>query len=136
MKSSTTSGLFAIALTSCLLLWQLSQRDHGGFYKSTETRLKVDIKVLESAVAFYEAELDEFPRRLSVLTEGREPFMNALPLDPWCAEYIFELGPSGENFRIGTYGADGLPGGKGAKKDIFSEWTAREHNSMSGDSDG
>ena len=95
-------------------------------YFGTETRVLTDIKTLEAAVMFYEAEFEVPLLTWSQLMEPDPPFVNEIPLDPWGAEYLLEVDPSHESFRIGTYGEDGIPGGSGDDADVFSEWRVRE----------
>lgn len=57
---------------------------------------------------------------LIVLTEGTSPYLKASDLkDPWGRDYILMVpGPSGSDYDIISYGADGEPGGEGEDKDV------------------
>jgi general secretion pathway protein G len=57
---------------------------------------------------------------LIVLTEGASPYLKPADLkDPWGRDYILMVpGPSGSDFDIISYGADGEPGGEGEDKDV------------------
>ena len=57
---------------------------------------------------------------LTVLVEGTTPYLKASDLkDPWGRDYIVMVpGPSGSDFDVISYGADGEPGGEGEDKDV------------------
>ena len=57
---------------------------------------------------------------LTVLVEGTTPYLKATDLkDPWGRDYILMVpGPSGSDFDIISYGADGEPGGEGEDQDV------------------
>lgn len=57
---------------------------------------------------------------LTVLVEGTTPYLKASDLkDPWGRDYIIMTpGPSGSDFDVISYGADGEPGGDGEDKDV------------------
>jgi hypothetical protein len=122
MKRSLTRELVFLALVFCALLWLRNERGRGESYSSIERWLESDIKSLETSVALYESEFGVFPRSLSALIEVDPPSVEVLPLDPWGAEYILELDPSGARFRIGSYGSDGKPGGTDSAVDTFSAY--------------
>ena len=119
----------AVAASTCLAIGALivmADKRQSGCYRGVETRSLTDIKMLEHAVMFYEAEFEVPLLTWSQLMEPDPPFVNEIPLDPWGAEYLLEVDPSHESFRIGTYGEDGIPGGSGDDADVFSEWRVRE----------
>jgi general secretion pathway protein G len=50
---------------------------------------------------------------------GPEPYMKAVPVDPWGTEYIYES--KGSNYVLKSLGADRQEGGSGKDEDISSE---------------
>jgi general secretion pathway protein G len=69
-----------------------------------------------------------YPEALEALVEPDEEglaWLAEIPLDPWGNPYVYEI--DGELVRVKSYGADGVPGGEGAARDIDSdELLARE----------
>lgn len=47
-----------------------------------------------------------------------EELLGQTPLDPWSRPLVYEPG-EGRSFRLGSYGADGRPGGEGPDADVF-----------------
>lgn len=125
MKGSTARAFVLLALIFSVLLWLLNERGHCGFSMSTETRIKTDILSLERSVAFYRRDFGAFPSRWSGLIEADPAYLEGIPLDPWGLEYRLEVDPFGTRFRIGCYGRDGEPGGKGSDEDYFAGWVSR-----------
>lgn len=89
-------------------------------FRGTETRLNVDLKVLQGAVIFYAAEMGELPSSWSDLTEAEPgPFLDVVPLDPWGVEYRYLAAKDGSFAMIGTFCRDNEPGGTGDDEDRF-----------------
>lgn len=84
-------------------------------------------RALYDAVQLYVLRTGELPNALSALVHGPmqwdgrwEPLMPHIPLDPWGTPYEYEiLDADAHEFRIISYGADGLPGGDGPNADII-----------------
>jgi general secretion pathway protein G len=88
-------------------------------------KAKSDIVAISDAVTGYAIENGgRFPDSLEVLVQpdtSGHTFLQqeTVPKDPWGNEYIFEPAPSGsQNFRVISYGKDGVPGGEGDDTDI------------------
>lgn len=64
----------------------------------------------------------EEPRTEPVPPRWSGPYIErSVPPDPWGGEYVYETpGPNGLPFAISSLGADGVPGGIGADRDINS----------------
>ena len=96
-----------------------------GCYFGQSTRLRSDSMSLAQATVLFSQEHGALPRYWSKLVETEPRYLDELPFDPWGAEYLLEIDPGGENLRVGTYGEDGVPGGRGDDEDVFGEWHAR-----------
>ena len=64
----------------------------------------------------------EEPRSEPAPARWSGPYIErAVPPDPWGGDYVYENpGPNGLPFAISSFGADGVPGGLGADRDINS----------------
>jgi len=95
------------------------------FLKSQQTVAKASIESLKTTVESFRLDNLRLPDSLQELLEPNEK-LNGLTylddfdslLDPWGNEYIFI--PTGSQFEILSYGADGMEGGDEANKDISS----------------
>lgn len=105
MKNPRTIACALLVMACCT---RLAIDIATGCYFGLSTRLKADIMSLTKATILSDQEND------------------APPLDPWGNEYRLEVDASGEKFRVGTYGKDGVPGGKGDDEDVFGKWRARK----------
>lgn len=101
------------------------------------TKVKADIKSLETALDMYKIDNDVYPdteQGLSALIKipevGRLPkkwrkggYLKkaVIPKDPWGNEYIYVSPGTKGDYDIITYGADGMQGGEDLDKDI-SNW--------------
>ena len=90
-----------------------------------ETKSKVDITQIAEAVNTYQINnAGRLPDSLEMLIQEDENGqsyldVDAVPLDPWGNEYVFEPDFDGSgNFRVISYGADGAPGGEGKDADM------------------
>ena len=91
---------------------------------SPSARAKVDLLAIEMAIDLFKMENNgKLPANLAVLVapdaNGQTYIKGAtsVPLDPWGHEYFYIAQPNGA-YDLGTYGADGHPGGDGANADI------------------
>ena len=125
--------------TLILLLGYLAISAIGGspisshhWHRGTETRVKVDLKTLQAAAIFYEAEMGVLPTGWSDLTDAKpEPFLEMVPLDPWGEEYRYFLAEDGGSAMIGTYCRDNEPGGEGEDEDRFVVFVAKQGRTSS-----
>ncbi|MEX1024344.1 MAG: type II secretion system major pseudopilin GspG [Planctomycetota bacterium] len=86
---------------------------------------KAQITIFESSLNEYAIQNGgRFPDSLDALVEkdaSGNSYIEAdkVPMDPWGHEYFFEPpNPGNSRFRVGSYGADGEPGGEGDALDI------------------
>ncbi|MDR3707047.1 MAG: type II secretion system major pseudopilin GspG [Capsulimonadaceae bacterium] len=94
---------------------------------------KSDIATLSSSLQQFRLDNDRFPTTeegLSALQNQpsdcprwKGPYLTKdLSKDPWGNDYVYQSpGPSGQDFLITSYGADGQPGGEGNAADITSD---------------
>ena len=94
---------------------------------------KSDISTLSSALEQYRLDNANYPStddglmalrvRPSDANNWKGPYLEKdIPNDPWGNQYVYQQpGPSGEDFLISSYGADGAPGGDGNNADITSD---------------
>jgi hypothetical protein len=123
VKNFIFYALGIIGLIYCLGRW-IESRPFP-CYPSGSVRIRSDIKWLEVSLALFQAELARLPRSLDELAAVEPPFLEFVPLDPWGAEYVLEFFADCDLYRVGTYGEDGLPGGRGDAQDDFGEWRKR-----------
>lgn len=94
---------------------------------------KSDIATLTSLLQQYRVDNDKYPTteeglqalrvQPSDAPSWKGPYLTKdLPVDPWGNPYVYQSpGPSGQDFQIVSYGADGAPGGDGDATDITSD---------------
>ena len=94
---------------------------------------KSDIASMSSAIEQYRLDNGSYPSsddglmalrvRPSNANNWKGPYLEKdVPNDPWGNQYVYQSpGPSGQDFLITTYGADGAPGGDGNNADITSD---------------
>lgn len=94
-------------------------------FVANKTKAKADIVALSQAVDEYAIQNGgRYPDTLDVLvTPDQDGFTylksDVLPKDPWGHEYFYERGGTGAHqYRIGSYGKDGAPGGDSDDKDL------------------
>jgi len=94
---------------------------------------KSDIATLTSLLQQYRVDNDHYPTTEEGLQALRVqpasapnwkgPYLTKdVPQDPWGNPYVYQSpGPSGQDFQIVSYGADGAPGGSGDDADVTSD---------------
>lgn len=94
------------------------------FPKGREARVKTDLLAIESAIDLFKMENNgKLPENLGRLVEpdsnGQRYIKDkeSVPLDPWDHEYFYNVQPNG-TYDLGSYGADGQPGGDGENGDV------------------
>jgi len=125
----TLIEIMAVVLIIGLLIATVGGPITRALFTGTQTRVKADIKNIESSIQLYKADFRRFPDGLEDLTnpERGPAFLDVIPLDPWDNEYFYEAPQSGDEYVIGTYGRDGSPGGEGEDADI-TNLTIKERN--------
>lgn len=97
--------------------------------KATMTKAKADIRQIDNGIREYAiSNGGRFPDSLELLLDdgtGEGYFRgNSLPKDPWKMEYMYDppSSPGESDYRIYTYGFDGMPGGEGKNADIDQDF--------------
>jgi len=103
--------------------------------QARQTKVKQDIRVIESALDLYR--LDNFvyptsqqglealmtkPSSPPIPTNWGGPYLKRLPADPWGNEYIYANPGQHSTVDIFSYGSDQLQGGENSATDI-GNWT-------------
>ncbi len=90
--------------------------------RANSTIAKTDINAICNAIDNYMINnASKAPDNLEVLTtkdEHGESYLKALPLDPWKNPYVYEPPTGGQDYRVVSYGQDGVQGGQGKDADI------------------
>ncbi len=96
--------------------------------KANAAKVRADVSVLGNAIKAYYLDCSKYPSGLEDLIQGSDegwdgPYIEGGPKalrDPWKRPYVYSLEGSGTPpYDIGSYGADGAPGGDGDNKDVF-----------------
>jgi general secretion pathway protein G len=134
LSAGKNAGFTLIEIMAVVLIIGLLIATVGGpiaraLFTGTQTRVKADIKNIESSIALYQAEFRRFPDGFDdLMNPERGPaFLEVTPLDPWGIEYFYEAPQSGDEYVVGSYGRDGSPGGEGEDADI-TNLTIKERN--------
>lgn len=93
----------------------------GNLEEANRSSAQAQIKNFKTAVISYKLKFKSFPDNLEQLINNPErSFLDAreIPNDPWGNPYVYIV--EGSNFRIISYGADGVEGGQGDDADIDS----------------
>lgn len=92
--------------------------------KATTTIAKQDIVSIDQALLEYATEHGmKYPDSLDQLIEpdaNGDKYLDreSLPVDPWGMEYQYDPPTQGNNYRVYTFGKDGVPGGEGDDADM------------------
>ena len=85
---------------------------------ASEQAVRSSLQAIEDAAIMFHNEQGVPPRSVDELAPyvrgGRESLQ-----DPWGNDFIFEYVGGDNPYRIGSYGADGQPGGEGENAEIF-----------------
>jgi hypothetical protein len=87
-------------------------------------KLRDDMQAIDRAINNYYNAAATLPRVLETLLEGDYGVDATMLTDPWGRTYRYEAGLSGRSapqYQLGSYGADGAPGGTGADADVSKE---------------
>ncbi len=135
-KGFTLIELLVVILILGLLAGIVGPRLFGHTDEAKQTKARVQIENLSSALKMYKIDNDAFPtteQGLEALVvqpqSGKIPkkwkkggylAKKQVPEDPWGNEYVYLSPGVHDDFDITSYGADGTPGGEGIDKDINS----------------
>ncbi len=99
----------------------------GALSESEVTQATAQIRNFKTALTSYRITFNKFPTTqegLNALVQNpkQKSFLDApeVPLDPWGNPYVY-TSENGKDFKILSYGADGVPGGSGEDGDINSD---------------
>ncbi len=114
-----------------LFVWGLGSSVPAHGFKLNEVVAKGDLAGMASALDNYAADHDgRFPAGLASLL-GQLPASESYllgyhepPRDPWRRFYIYQAAADLRSFRVGTFGSDGAPGGRGDAQDMFVDSAA------------
>ena len=122
--------IFIIAILASLIIPKLIGRTDDARIATA----KADISELASSLEAYrldngsypttEEGLDALQTRPSDANNWKGPYLSKknIPNDPWGHAYVYQCpGPSGQDFLVTSYGADGQPGGSGNSADLTSD---------------
>jgi general secretion pathway protein G len=97
--------------------------------KATIAKVYTDVKQLDHAIALFHLDTGTYPQALQDLvhpgvSDWHGPYVEGgekALLDPWKRPYVYQASGGSEEwpYTIGSYGADGVPGGVGESRDIF-----------------
>ncbi len=87
--------------------------------KAKRMKVKADVSTFDKAIKLYKSDTGKWPQQLEDLSEEIDDMSKAV-IDPWGNHYVYQYTGSGDPpYRLGSYGADGQPGGEGDNADVF-----------------
>lgn len=136
-KGFTLIELLVVILILGLLAGIVGPRLFGHADKAKQTKARVQIENLSSALKMYKIDVGRFPtteQGLQALVtppstgegavknwkKGGYLAKKAIPKDPWGYDYVYLSPGVHDDFDISSYGEDGQPGGGDLAKDINS----------------
>jgi len=130
----TLIELMVVIVILGILAVYLAPRIMGEPEKAKQTKAKVDIQALETALKMYKLDNGHYPTTAQGLQalisppsgspqaknwrKGGYLEKSKLSKDPWGNDYVYLCPGVHGDFDIISYGADGEPGGEGKNKDI------------------
>lgn len=109
-------GALSLALTLCLGVLAATVRpDRARRASLLAARVEREIRELQGLVEEFRATRGRLPTREE--WGASVSSADARFYDPWGRPYLYE--PTGEGYRVGTYGSDGMPGGAAEAADRF-----------------
>lgn len=109
------AAIFLTALAACTCLRM--EKSAGAESCSYEARVSCDLRALRDAMELYKMDAGKWPDSMRDLMECPSslegwagPYLRRYPVDPWDEEYVLFKKRGG--IRVGTFGADSLPGGE------------------------
>lgn len=124
----TLIEIMAVVLIIGLLIATVGGPIAQALFQGTKTRIKADIKDLETHIKMYKNTHFRYPDSLEDLLSPPDgpPYLEQPAVDPWGNEYFYEPPTDGSNFIVGTLGLDGEIGGEGENADVTNESLAAE----------
>jgi general secretion pathway protein G len=137
----TLIELLVVILILGLLAGIVGPKLFGEADKAKQTKARVQIENLSSALKMYKIDNGRFPtseQGLEALVvqpqsgdipkkwkKGGYLAKKKIPKDPWGNDYVYLCPGVNDDFDITSYGADGVPGGEDFNRDINS-WEVDE----------
>jgi general secretion pathway protein G len=137
----TLIELLVVILILGLLAGIVGPKLFGEADKAKQTKARVQIENLSSALKMYKIDNGRFPtseQGLEALVvqpqsgdipkkwkKGGYLAKKKIPKDPWGNDYVYLCPGVNDDFDITSYGADGVPGGEDINRDINS-WEVDE----------
>lgn len=132
----TLIELLVVILILGLLAGIVGPKLFGEADKAKQTKARVQIENLSSALKMYKIDNGRFPtseQGLEALVvqpqsgdvpkkwkKGGYLAKKKIPKDPWGNDYVYLCPGVNDDFDITSYGADGVPGGEDINRDINS----------------
>ena len=132
----TLIELLVVILILGLLAGIVGPRLFGHTDEAKQTKARVQIENLSSALKMYKIDNDQYPsteQGLEALVvepqsgnipkkwkKGGYLAKKQIPKDPWGNDYVYLSPGVHDDFDITSYGGDGVAGGEGVNKDINS----------------
>jgi general secretion pathway protein G len=125
--------LLVVLLIIALLAGYVGPRLFGEVGKARIQTTKSQMKTLADALDHFRLDTGRYPsteeglqalvRKPGALANWSGPYLQKdVPFDPWGRAYVYAApGDDGHEFRLLSYGMDGVPGGTGENVDI-SYW--------------
>jgi general secretion pathway protein G len=130
-RGFTLTELMVVIVILGLLATLVVPRVLGRLLQSRVTIAEAEVQSIASAVKEFSMNNNgRLPETLDQLVTPDENGLTYLedrtevPVDPWGNEYWYEPDPNGISFEVGSYGADGEPGGEAANSDITNKTIA------------
>lgn len=126
----TLIEILVVILILGLLLGVVGTNVFDALIRGKKGTTEIQIRNFEGAIDQFRLNNNgRLPESLDQLTEPDqltgEALLDRLPMDPWEREYFYDP-LDGGNYIVGSYGADGEPGGEGEDKDITNETLDQE----------
>lgn len=86
--------------------------------KAKLTKVKADIRAIESALNMYRLDKHNYPQTDQGLEALVSEYLTRMPKDPWSREYLYLSPGSHGVIDIYSLGRDGQTGGEGSDMDI------------------
>jgi hypothetical protein len=108
-------------LSSCVVAWYISgipsAKDHGAGPAFNRARMQG----ISAALSQFHATYNRWPTNLAELKTNRQGmvFLDGPFEDVYKRPFVYEPPKAGSSGRIGSFGADGRPGGTKADQDFF-----------------
>ena len=132
-RAFTLIEMLVVILILAILAALIIPRLIGRTSDAKIAKAKSDIATVSSLLQQYRLDNDRYPtteeglNALRVRPSGarnwKGPYTTKdIPMDSWGNPYVYQSpGPSGQDFLVTCYGADGAPGGEGDAADITSD---------------